>query len=469
MIDSIDLLNYEATIVLIWVTEAAVVSIVTRKPRSEIQGYRRGNAANSFFEFFRAGHSMMNPSLEKLATSAETCLNDVRESLRNVRHLHLDVALTAEVLDHFLGLMPNATAFFLRSDLDTDSWEVPTTLLKANHTFTKLDLQLIYLVDEDLMDLVTKCSESLEELLVDGSFFTFEGCSAVGDFKKLRHLFLENAGPFDDDHLAKLFRNNPDLETLDIRKKNSLTGASLGQLPDLRRFRRLSLRHCDYISNEALCGLGRLDTLEHLDLVGTWWGSHISYLESFTSLRDLRSLKLDFEINSEGLDLICETFRKLETLHLESCGELTDADGLKFRLMEHLKDLRISYCSRFSDSAFEKGLGSPAMENLKVGSISLTDTGLAHIAAHHGRLEKLTLTGCKKVTDAGLASILRRGRHLRKLRLDDCPSISTGCPEELENFCPRLRSLKISRTPMQSQAFDLFRRRRPFVDVKFRA
>lgn len=335
-------------------------------------------------------------------------------------------------------------------------------MLQTGQMFTKLNLNDVNLADSDVLHIVKMYKSSLRELRLCSRDLTQVAYAAIAECAKLQHLFLLMARGFEDSHLRDIVQNVPDLETLDLRSCGGLTDECLANIHVLRRLRRLSLARCYRISGDALRGLGTIASLQHLNFGSTFISAAV--LRSLVSLKDLRSLELG-KVDPVGIDIICENFERLEQLNLHFIGMLTDADGVKFCRLQHLKSFAFHGGIRFTDLTFEKGVGSPEMERLSLEGCSLTDAGLARVAEHHGNLRKLRLSHCAKITDEGLIALLRRQPFLEELSLKLCNSLNGACLRELESLCPRLRVLTIYDLPVSASDVDRFQAQRPCVGV----
>ena len=189
-------------------------------------------------------------------------------------------------------------------------------------------------------------------------------------------------------------------------------------------------------------------------------------------LTELRKLCLHGEsvkdMDSEWLTIILESFRDLEALSLGSVPKLTEADIGRIRQLVKLKSLNLGYSPQLTERSLERGIGSPNMEllTLRFGG-SLTDAGLALIAANHHRLKRFVLVRCEKVTPAGLLTLLESETSLQKLFLGEVP-VEDDFLDALAELCPRLRWLGIfpSRLIISDSALERFTKRRPTVNVQ---
>ena len=365
------------------------------------------------------------------------CLARVRESLRNLRVFRLDIhtgPLEDEILSGLLQLMPNVTSLFLRWGSET----MQSILCKPGKTFTNLALVSGVTALGCCDEILRKNAGSLREL--DTPLPTEVSVAAVGDCTKLRHFRTRWSPFFKDSDLERLVLNNPDLESLDFGSIKSLTHKSLAHIKSVRKLSNLRLYQCSNLTSNGLCELGSLPKLQHLEVRES--NFDIRGIRSLLPLTDLRTLILDVEVDSKSFTLICHNLKRLEVLKLDDCSKLTDEDGVKFRLLQHLSDLQMRKSSGFTDITFERGLGSPAMKSLFIDDTSMTDAGLVSVANHHGRLRYFTLQWSPSVTVAGLFAFMRRELYLKEVdfltRAGDALPEFTANEHEWETAYPRL-------------------------------
>ena len=400
------------------------------------------------------------------------CLSEVRESLKNVQELVIKRYIDEELLDLLLELMPNVTLFKGRiGSRDQSLASAFPSLLKAREVFTMLHLTGVSFSDEDFIELLESCSESLRELRLEYCSLDLseKSYSAISQCTKLRCLsFAGWCDDLGDSQLEKIIRNVPGLESLDLGYHSILTEASLELLSGLKRLQRFVFSDGKNFRNDAFSVLGKITTLRSLSL--EYIKFDIGWMKNIASLTNLRELILDCNTSAmtpECFNIICENFFGLELLRLGNCGLLTDEEGRKFCSFTRLKRLGLSYAPGLTDVTFERGLGPPSLECLDLSFCDLTDVALAALAAHHRRLRKLSLDRCWKITSAGAVTLLRRQTHLKQLFLLQCASLTGAFLIELADMCPRLHKIDLMHSPAHdSRELETFLRRRPLVRLK---
>lgn len=104
----------------------------------------------------------------------------------------------------------------------------------------------------------------------------------------------------------------------------------------LRNLRTLGLEMCEGVTNTALCGVGRISSLQSLDLRDTQL--EMSGEPRIANLKNLMDVRLSTEINPDCLDVISEKLKKFEKLHFRNCQKLTELDGAKVCQLQRLKN-----------------------------------------------------------------------------------------------------------------------------------
>lgn len=345
---------------------------------------------------------------ERLQSLGSTRFDEVRDSLWNVRDLRLQAKMTGEALDYFLGLMPNVTSLTLDLQRDHMGTVVPCPI-GAWRTLTKLDLCSVGVSDDMIVAMVRSNSESLEELRLYLQGLSRRACEAIGDLTNLRHLCLLYGYQFDDSHFKKVVRNNPKLLSLLFTSFPLLTDASLTYIRDLKNIRRLNFSGWNKITSDGPCVLRAAPSLQHVELRFPTLTD--GSLRGIAPLEDLRTLFVNIKWTSGSIDVLCDSFKKLETITL-FCNSLTDDDGVKLGALKHLRNLTLYNCAGFTDRTFAQGIKSSALQHIRI----------------HG----------SPFTDAGLMGLLRRQRNLRSLHLLHCPNITAKCIEELKSIRYRL-------------------------------
>jgi Leucine-rich repeat (LRR) protein len=194
----------------------------------------------------------------------------------------------------------------------------------------------------------------------------------------------------------------------------------LAHLKSLRSLKKLNIREYaggkSYITDQGMVHIGKIETLEFLELPTTITDQGLSYL---TGLKKLKVLRLWNNRNYTDAALKhISNFHDLEVLHIFP-GALFTNEGLKhLTTLKKLNEFRIGRIKGLNDA----GLGYIAqLTNLKVlrisGSLSdsestITEAGLAQLASLKS-LEELSIGN----VDISVAAQLNKLTNLRKLSL----------------------------------------------------
>ena len=183
------------------------------------------------------------------------------EPLRGGKHSRTDVALSSEISEALLELIPNVTSMSVPF---APGVTVVPCLLKANRGFTCLEISSWELPDEMLVKLIRMCVGSLERLL-DG-FWRLgpEACSTICSCSKLRCLDICGATSFNDSHMEELVLNAPDLISLKLSGCFCLDDAGVAHIHGYRGLQELSLSNALPVTSSAKCSLDRIPSLREL-------------------------------------------------------------------------------------------------------------------------------------------------------------------------------------------------------------
>lgn len=372
--------------------------------------------------------------------------------------------MSGDTFDIVLGLIPVTATISLSHFCQGSNFmrRLPD-VLGTERSITELDFTIWAIDAAALTVFLNLSSGSLRKLRVRCNLSN-EAYAAMTRCTRLRHLSLVRCVGLTDSHLRGLLLNVPDLESLELVSTTFLTDESLEQIYELKKLRQLDLGACN-ATNECVSGLGKIPTLHSLSLSLTSRSLSKSFFENVPLMGHLEFLVLrGCDMVPEWIGVICENLKKLRSLHLGDCRKLAEVDGAKFCRLRELRSLRFKNAVGFTDRTFENGVGSPDMKTLELdGCWTLSDVGLANIAAHHTKLEEFFLLGCERISDSGLVLLLQSTPLLKKLSIIDCSTVTDHFIEKLENLCPRLNHFHIHKCSTSDLARNTFRTRRPTV------
>jgi hypothetical protein len=195
--------------------------------------------------------------------------------------------------------------------------------------------------------------------------------------------------------------------------------SGLSGLKHLTAFAELSLRDCREVSDAGL-----------------------SHLRGLLHLRDLDLCRCN-RITGAGLaNLGAST--SLAGIELAGCEQLTDAAMLHLTTLPELRRLGLRDCERLTDLALAELRNIvPRLTALALPP-GVTDAGLRTLALRGlPALQRLELTGCRRITSAGLTN-LRGLSRLDQLELGECEQIND---RGLESFLANLAHLQVLGLP----------------------
>lgn len=236
----------------------------------------------------------------------------------------------------------------------------------------------------------------------------------------------------------------PALEALLVDSNSALEPGDLACLRRAPHLRRLGLRNFHGLVDRSFAALGALTMLETLSLVNSGLtDAGVRHLEPLQRLHTL-DLRFHHKLTERSLDSVV-ALTSLTALNLElTMDALTDVGVARLAGMETLTHLELGYMRRPLTNASLAALGHSArLETLTLGSVELTDAGVATLARAR-RLRKLELWDAPRLGDAAIAA-LGELSSLTTLWLGDVGPLSDRGLAVLATL-PRLTSLGL-RTP----------------------
>merc|ERR1740128_314729 len=230
-----------------------------------------------------------------------------------------------------------------------------------------------YLTNTGLLQLLAKCSATLEHLNLYGTGISGEDLESVPVLKQLETLNLGSCPNLTNTGLLQLIAKcSATLKDMDL-DRTGISGEGLESVPVLKQLKTLNLEDCGQLTNTGLLQLLAKcsATLKHLNLEGTG-------------------------ITGEGLDSV--PVLNLETLNLKSCRNLTNTGLLELlaKCTATLESLNLCFT----------GMST----NVFTGDLEGTDISGKHLAdwiARHapGKLRHLKLYDIRNVSDVDICRI----------------------------------------------------------------
>jgi beta-lactamase regulating signal transducer with metallopeptidase domain len=230
---------------------------------------------------------------------------------------------------------------------------------------------------------------SLEELALAGESMGDEGLIYLCNLPRLEYLRLHgtNFGDYGMVHLKKL----PSLKRLSFPQgKAFISDTGLAQIAEIPNLEELNMEARGDVTDEGLAHLVKLQSLKKLSIPG----AHLTdkgcaYLKQIKSLEILESSQGNQRITDVGLT------------HL---SELPNLKSLSIHYAFNNREKTNPEPNPYGDEGLESLAKCRTLEELKIGSVAITDAGMEHVAKL-SQLKKLTMLACINVTDTGIAKL----------------------------------------------------------------
>lgn len=263
------------------------------------------------------------------------------------------------------------------------------TKLKGWRNLKSLDLSYVYLSKNDFEE--APLPSHLETLTLRGwagrgsNFINDKSLKCLQSCKSLRHLKadyldLDNQG-------IKALENLKQLETLSL-DGSKFTGEGLQYLKKIKGLSSLSLNNCAKLEGRYLQYLAVMPNLRRLSLINTHAidDESLAILSKFTNLEELLLPDLPHDLD-----------------HVTEVGWKCLND------LPHLKELRLTGCSKLSDAS------------------------LSHLLSNHPELEVLCIVDAPNLTDAGFEALAGL-QHLQNLCLKGLPKVGNTTVKKLSGL-----------------------------------
>lgn len=286
---------------------------------------------------------------------------------------------------------------------------------------------------------------NLESLVVGGSGIQDRGMEHLAALPKLESLLLENTNLTDDG--AKSIVRFPQLKHLTIRG-SVLTDTGLTALATIARLESIEILNPtvpkpDWEPRITAAGLrefAKLPELKKLSVSGHEIKLDDAAIGFIVQMKNLEHLVLwSTPITDAGVRVV-GTLRKLKTLSLEHCTEISDAGMAHLVRCATLKDLWLSF-TPIGGEGLAHLARLEGLERLHLNGTKVDDDALQHIAGMK-ELQQLTLVRTK-VTGPGLKHLAGLTK-LQLLELTESPV--TAPPWEALAGLKELRALSLRKT-----------------------
>jgi hypothetical protein len=191
------------------------------------------------------------------------------------------------------------------------------------------------------------------------------------------------------------------------------------------------------------------NSLQFLDISGCSLieSKSVVALSIFTRLETLLMSGVNKLVDVDLIKLM-ETSRKIQTISISDCFQLTNAGLASVSKLDKLVSLSAANCKSFTDEGLIAALKSCV--SLQVLDVSqnrgITDAGIKAVSSIKGSsIKSLVLAGCEAVTDAALKSLLKRaGSTLFTIDLSGCPQVTDAVASYLSKYCPNVAEVSLA-------------------------
>lgn len=252
--------------------------------------------------------------------------------------------------------------------------------------------------------------------------------SQRGQVEGLVELSLRGCHGIDDGvfvHIARL----ENLESLDLRSCELITGATMGVLWSERTNRKLyklqslNMKCCFGLTD--LRGIGRIQSLENLNL-GECWQLTSDALHHLRPLENIRRLDISGCRNISnplysGIPGLAN-MAHMEVLNLSNCERLGAYSLSSLVSLHALQVLDISGCSHIPPSDMKYLWGLKKLKRLNASHCTWSGCSALRYVAPVDSIEELILSACSNLVGTSLVP-LRKLKNLKHLVFDGCSSI----------------------------------------------
>ncbi|XP_039277182.1 dynein regulatory complex subunit 6 isoform X4 [Nilaparvata lugens] len=142
-----------------------------------------------------------------------------------------------------------------------------------------------------------------------------------------------------------------------------------------------------------------------------------------------------------------------EQIVFEGCVLSPETSPLDI-LLKRLKTLHLGFCFEITDITLHHGIKFLELRDLDLSCCNITDDGLRVLSENNPSIEELNLSGCHTITDEGLKS-LQNLHRLRRLSLKNIKQITADGVLTMRRNCKSLQYLDASQCDLNLGVMDL--------------
>ena len=273
----------------------------------------------------------------------------------------------------------------------------------------------------------------------------------------LKSLNLSLCKDVSDNSIGKIASRCKNLERLDLGGCSKISNNALFYISsNLKNMKSLNLRSCRQVSDQGLCHLtgknshsnpAGLERLENLGLQDCQKITDEGLQSISAGLPKVSKINLSFcvSVTDTGLKSLGR-ISTLEDLNLRSCDNISDI-GIGFLAEDvggrNLKHLDTCFCPNVTDAAAKHvAAGMPGLKELSMANCAVSDEGILKIAKSNKKLQSLNIGQCKSVTDKSLRVLVKELKALKSIDLYGCSNASSGVIEQIRQM-PKITDLNL--------------------------
>ncbi|KIY74192.1 RNI-like protein [Cylindrobasidium torrendii FP15055 ss-10] len=264
------------------------------------------------------------------------------------------------------------------------------------------------------------------------------------------------------------------LERLTLVGCNKLSSATLAQvIPNFTNLVAIDASGVRSVTDDLIIGVARTaPRIQGLNLTGCSLVTDAAIMEVARNCPQMRRIKMSHleSLTDQSIQALATSCPLLLEIDINHCKLITDNAIRQIWLhCDNVRELRFAHCELLTDLAFPVPhkqnpvidnnnpfpnnkpaeelppliLGNRMLEHMRMLDLTacskITDEAIEGIISHAPRIRNLSLPKCSQITDKGLEAICKLGRYLHYLHLGHADKISDRAVRTLARSCVRLR------------------------------
>ncbi|KAH7311534.1 hypothetical protein B0I35DRAFT_438272 [Stachybotrys elegans] len=261
---------------------------------------------------------------------------------------------------------------------------------------------------------------SIAEEVNDGSIQALSVCT------RIERLTLTKCRGLTDSGLISLVENSASLLALDVSEDKNITERSILAIAEhCKRLQGLNISGCENVSNESMITLAQ-------------------------NCKYVKRLKLNdcSQLRDDAILAFAENCPNILEIDLHQCNQIGNTPVTSLLKNGNcLRELRLAHCDMIDDSAFLSLPAGQTYEHLRILDLTnctrLTDAAVQKIIGSARRLRNLVLSKCRNITDVAIQAIATLGKNLHYVHLGHCGQITDQGVKQLIHSCNRIRYIDL--------------------------